>query len=180
MLQRGLFRINDFYSLGYHNPHCTWEGWSLPYFSFDQMHDILHWYMCVYGSEFVYCEATDTFTVYGDDGAASERFAGVEVKGLKLYPIDGWTWEEVDTVPYQLLIEDGGLTDDTVYTVYNLSQDEAVYLRSYDKQAELFRLLKDHNLLTVGHSVAPDIISYPDLLVPASLAEEWAGVYFPA
>ncbi len=178
MLMRGLFTIdNDYFLNGVYDPAVKWNGWTCPMFTYQVLTDYLN-----HVGEEDYVITPDYIKIADPcNEGCYDTYDVVEYKGNLYYPLGymAWTWEVVETLPYQLLIEDHGL-DGCTFTMYNLTSERAKYFIDVDKRNELIAYLSYSGLLTVSKEVSPDTHSYPDLLIPLSAVEDWEGVYFPA
>jgi hypothetical protein len=72
----------------------TWNGWSRPYFTFEQAQRVVEAHKAG-GGKAAYDEASDSFSFeMGEDEI--DEFSSEIVEGRKLYPVGAgcWIWEE--------------------------------------------------------------------------------------
>lgn len=90
---KGLFSTNELNCFeGYHDPAVNWNGWLCPCFTQEVTKDFLNWLSVCYGFDYTFTEHDQVFTLYEGDQVA-DRFVPVQIDGLTLYRLDGYTWE---------------------------------------------------------------------------------------
>ena len=69
-----------------------WNGWACPYFEKAEVERMNAWLPKEYGEKLVYDKEHDIFNCVGPDDSIVESFYGIDINGIRLYPIGSGSW----------------------------------------------------------------------------------------